>query len=62
VILASEPMDADRGWRLLESGELLHVAADLSVHTSIPFPDPPAHPLSSSDLSVVAAASQTPTP
>lgn len=62
VILASEPMDADHGWRLLESGELLHVAADLSVDTSIPFPDPPAHPLSSSDLSVVAAASQAPTP
>jgi predicted glutamine amidotransferase len=62
VILASEPMDGDRRWRLLSSSELLHIAEDLTVTTSTSFPDPPAHQLSMSDLAATAAASQQATP
>jgi predicted glutamine amidotransferase len=43
VVLASEPMDDDPGWRALEAGELLHVDEQLRVSSSIAFPDPPAH-------------------
>ena len=62
VILASEPMDGERGWRRLDSGELLHVAADLTVDTHTLLPDPPAHPLSLQDLDPDVAASQQATP
>jgi predicted glutamine amidotransferase len=48
VVLASEPMDDDPGWRPLESGELLHVNPELEINTATVFPDPPAHPLHSS--------------
>ncbi len=58
VILASEPMDADPGWRLMNSGELLHVGADLTVDSSTPFPDQPIHELGLADLDVTAATSQ----
>ncbi len=50
VIVATEPMDADPGWRLLQSGELLHVDGGLRVHTSIAFPDEPRHLLTRADL------------
>lgn len=50
VVLASEPMDEDRGWRALDSGELIRVDRDLGVESEIAFPDPPAHPLTLSDL------------
>jgi predicted glutamine amidotransferase len=52
VVLASEPMDDDPAWRMLESGELLQVTADLEVGSEIALPDPPAHCL---DLSVLDA-------
>ena len=55
-------MDDDPGWRLMDSGELLHVNADLVVDTSTPFPDQPAHQLSMGDLADPAAASQQATP
>lgn len=45
VVFASEPMDGESGWRLMESGELIHVDADLAITSRIAFPDPPAHPL-----------------
>jgi predicted glutamine amidotransferase len=48
VVLASEPMDDDPGWRPLESGELLHVDPELELNTATVFPDPPAHPMQSS--------------
>jgi glutamine amidotransferase len=41
VIIASEPMDDHPDWRLMESGELLHVAGDLSVTSTLILPDPP---------------------
>ena len=54
VVFASEPMDGESGWRLMESGELIHVDADLAITSRIAFPDPPAHllrPAESSDPS-----------
>ena len=58
VVLATERMDDDPGWRLLTSGELLHVAADLTVNCRRIIDHPPARPLSLADLSQRAAASQ----
>jgi predicted glutamine amidotransferase len=60
VVIASERMDEDAGWRLLESGELLHVDADLKVTSTRELHQPPAHPLTLADLDVKAAASQAP--
>src|ERR1039457_1483075 len=58
VIIASERMDDDPGWRLLDPGELLHVSATLEIERTAPFPPEPAHLLRTSDLEPVAAASQ----
>lgn len=60
VVLASEPMDADPGWRLLEPGEVLHVDSALTVRSSFPLPPVPAHPLTLAELGAQAAASQHP--
>jgi glutamine amidotransferase len=60
VVVATERMDEDVGWRLLESGELLHVDGDLNVSSTRPLEDPPAHLLTLADLDQRAAASQTP--
>jgi predicted glutamine amidotransferase len=59
VVLASEPLDDDPGWRLLESGELLHVDADLNVSGTRVLDEPPAFPLKLADLDPHAAASQS---
>jgi predicted glutamine amidotransferase len=45
VVVASEPLDEHPDWRPLDSGELLHVAADLSVTSQVMLPDPPAQPM-----------------
>jgi predicted glutamine amidotransferase len=58
VVLASEPMDEDSGWRALESGELLHVGPELEVTSTIALPDPPAHMLDLSTLSEQSRSSQ----
>ncbi len=58
VVVATERMDEDPGWRPLRTGELLHVDADLRVQISRPLGRPPAHPLSLADLDRKAAASQ----
>ena len=60
VIVASEKMDEDPGWRPLQSGELLHVDPELNATISRPLKDPPAHPISLADLDPRAAASQAP--
>jgi predicted glutamine amidotransferase len=60
VVVATERMDEDAGWRGLEPGELLHVDGRLSLSSSIAFPDPPAHRLTLADLDQRAAASQAP--
>jgi glutamine amidotransferase len=59
VVLASEPMDQDPGWRALESGELLHVGAELEVSSAIVLPNPPAHRLELRDLSTLGRVSQS---
>lgn len=58
VVAASEPMDDDRGWRALESGELLHVSPALEVRSRVALTRPPAHPLDLSTLGAAASASQ----
>ena len=60
VVIASERMDNDPGWRLLDPGELLRVSPTLEIDSSAPFPAEPAHLLSVSDLDPAAAASQHP--
>jgi glutamine amidotransferase len=58
VVVASERMDEDPGWRALESGELLHVDADLKVTITRPLERPPRHQLTLADLTGKAASSQ----
>ncbi|WP_046319972.1 class II glutamine amidotransferase [Mycobacterium sp. UM_Kg1] len=60
VVFASEPMDADPRWRLIDSGELVHVDADLTITTERAFPDPPARQLRRKDLTVFAEEAQHP--
>ena len=58
VVVASEPMDEDAGWRALESGELLHVDPDLRVTITRALERPPRRQLTLSDLTGKAASSQ----
>jgi len=58
VVFASEPMDGNPAWRLLEPGELVHVDVDLNVSSRLAFPNPPRHLLRHSDLSPAAQAAQ----
>jgi predicted glutamine amidotransferase len=43
VVVASEELDGEDGWRMLASGELVHVRPDLSVESAVVLPEPPAH-------------------
>ena len=43
VVIASEELDGEAGWRMLEPGELVHVRRDLSVESRIAVPEAPAH-------------------
>ena len=58
VIVASERMDEDPGWRLLEPGELIHSGTGPGVESSIVLDGPPAKPLTVEDLEPRAAAAQ----
>lgn len=58
VIVASEPMDEDPGWRLLSPGELVHVDASLRVRAEIALPEPPRRQLTLEELAPQAATSQ----
>jgi glutamine amidotransferase len=62
VVIASERMDADPGWRMLASGELLHIGAALEVSSRRILAHPPARPLGLGDLAPAAQASQTQAP
>jgi predicted glutamine amidotransferase len=42
VVIASEALDGETGWRMLEPGELVHVRPDLSVASRIAISEPPA--------------------
>jgi predicted glutamine amidotransferase len=50
VVMASERMDEDPGWRSLSPGELLHVDGHLKVESTIAVEHPPAHQLTFDDL------------
>ena len=43
VVIASEALDGETGWRMLAPGELVHVRPDLGVESWIAVPEPPAH-------------------
>ncbi|MGZ4526211.1 MAG: class II glutamine amidotransferase [Mycobacterium sp.] len=58
VVFATERMDDDPRWRLLEPGELVHVDATLRVDRSVILPDPPAHLLRRAELSASVQAAQ----
>lgn len=45
VVLASEPLDGESGWRMLAPGELVHVRPDLTIESAVVLPDPPARQL-----------------
>ncbi|MEA2158450.1 MAG: hypothetical protein QOD66_830 [Solirubrobacteraceae bacterium] len=59
VVVATEPMDEDPGWRALGPGQLLHVDGNLNVDVRTALEHPPAHPLTLQDLDPRAAASQS---
>ena len=42
VVVASEELDGESGWRMLVPGELVHVRPDLSVHSTVVITQPPA--------------------
>jgi predicted glutamine amidotransferase len=43
VVVASEQLDGEQGWRMLASGELVHVRPDLTVESAMVIPEAPAH-------------------
>jgi predicted glutamine amidotransferase len=45
TVIASQPMDSNPLWRLLEPGELIHVDQNLHVTSTTAVPDPPAQML-----------------
>ena len=42
TVIASQPMDSNPGWRMLESGELIHIDGELNITSTIAVPEPPA--------------------
>ena len=60
VVVATEPMDEDRGWQHLGSGDLIHVDQDLDVDVTAVLKRSPEHQLTLADLGETAAASQRP--
>ena len=55
TVIASQPMDTNPLWRMLESGELIQVDSELRVTSTIAVPDPPAEML---ELTAHEAAAQ----
>jgi glutamine amidotransferase len=60
VVVATEPMDEDAGWRNLGSGDLVHVDEDLNVDVTAVLKRSPEQPLTLTDLGGKAAESQRP--
>ena len=42
MVIASEELDGESGWRMLAPGELVHGRPDLSVHSAIVIAEEPA--------------------
>ena len=62
VVVATERMDDDRGWRELASGQLLHVDPQLDVTVTTIVDGSPVHPLTLADVTGRAAGSQADPP
>jgi glutamine amidotransferase len=62
VVFASEPMDDDARWRLLDPGELVHVDSRLRISSGVALPDPPRHLMHEADLSEPAKQAQSVSP
>jgi predicted glutamine amidotransferase len=62
VVVASEQLDSDPGWRLVNSGELVHVGPTLEVCSHTILDAPPSRLLTLEDLSAQARASQAKIP
>jgi glutamine amidotransferase len=60
VVLATERMDENPGWRELPAGGLLHVDPKLKCTIDVVLSEPPKHQLTLADLGDRAAASQAP--
>ena len=60
VLLATEKMDTNPNWRLLDAGEVLHVDSSLNADRTFPLPEHPQHLITLADLDPAAAASQHP--
>ncbi|MCW3050629.1 MAG: class glutamine amidotransferase [Solirubrobacterales bacterium] len=60
VVVASERMDEDPGWRAITPGHVVHVGPDLEVRSTMVLEAPPRHRLALADLDPRAAASQRP--
>ena len=45
VVVASEQLDGETGWRMLAAGELVHVGPDLRVDSAVVITEPPARPV-----------------
>jgi predicted glutamine amidotransferase len=58
VVFATEKMDDDPRWRLIDPGELVHVDAGLQIRRELVLPDPPRHQLQLDDLNATAQAAQ----
>jgi predicted glutamine amidotransferase len=54
TVIASQPMDTNPLWRLLEPGELVHVDRHLQLTSRIAVPDPPAEMLVLSEQAALA--------
>jgi predicted glutamine amidotransferase len=54
VVVASEELDGESGWRMLAEGELVHVRPDLSVQSAVVITGPPARlvPVSSQNPNI----------
>lgn len=59
VVVASERMDEDPGWRPLRVGELVRVGPDLHVSSEVIIERAPAHLLTLEDLHPTARSSQS---
>ena len=57
-MFATERMDDDPSWSLLDSGELVHVDAQLQITRSVVLPEPPTHLIRQQDLSAHAQQAQ----
>ena len=59
VVFATETMDGDPAWRLLEPGELVHVGPDLEISSVADAIPEPRHHLTLAELNPAAAVSQS---